>query len=300
MKEMNVQTGFTEADGHALLASGQFVYAECFTITPKFGAILRYTNAASDVSVVPTVGGPSRVTYLSRVVLIMGLRFKSNIGVEVDEQQVELAYTDGNTFQDAITWSQALRLGRLDGATIRRDRYFASAWGQPWVFGITMFAGRVSTCSKVGRQSATVNVKSDMILLDTKLPRDLYQPQCRNTWGDGAGCDLLQADFAVNTVVGASPTRSIIPWSGITEEFVMGKLFIEAGDSVTRIRTILRVEAGVHAEVIYPLDFDPIAGQNVAFYPNCRREFDRCGLYHLEPEKKYIGFPFVPVAETAV
>lgn len=300
MKTVSPQTGFTESDAEALLASGQFVYAECFTITPKFGPILRYTNAATDVTVVPIIGGPGQVTYLSRAVIIQGLRFKSTIGVEVDEQTVELAYTDGLTYQAAITWSQALRLGRLDGATIRRDRFFASAWGAPWVFGITMFAGRVSTCSKVGRQSATVNVKSDMVLLSTKMPRDLYQPQCKNTWGDGAGCDLIQDDFAVQTVVGASPTRSIIPWSGITDDYVMGKLFIEGGDSVTRIRTILRVNAGVSAEVIYPLDFDPIAGQNVVFYPNCRREFTRCGDYHAAPEEKYIGFPFVPVAETAV
>lgn len=300
MKAVNLQPGFIQADADELLASGQFVYGECFTITPKFGAVLRYTNSASDISVVPIIGGPGRVTYLSRVVIISGLRFKSTVGVEVDEQTVELAYTDGLTYQGAITWSEALRLGRLDGATVRRDRFFASAWGQPWVFGITMFAGRVSTCSKVGRQSATVNVKSDMVLLSMKMPRDLYQPQCRNTWGDGAGCDLVQDNFATQTVVGASPTRSIIPWSGITEDHVMGKLFIEGGDSVTRIRTILRVNVGVSAEVIYPLDFDPIAGQNVVFYPNCRREYARCGLYHATPAQKYIGFPFVPVAETAV
>lgn len=300
MKEKNVQPGFTEADTDALIASGQFIYAEVFTITPIFGAVMTYTNAATDVNVVPMIGGPGRVAYLSRVVIISGLRFKSSIGTEVDEQMIELAYTDGNTYQNAITWSQALRLGRLDGATIRRDRFFASAWGQPWVFGVTMFSGRVSTCSKVGRQSATVNVKSDMVLLNVKMPRDLYQPQCRNTWGDGAGCDLDQSDFAVQTTIGASPTRSIIPWAGITEEYVMGKLFVEGGDSVTRIRTILRVNAGVSAEIIYPLDFDPLAGQDVVFYPNCRREFARCPLYHAEPEKKFIGFPFVPVAETAV
>jgi len=300
VKDKNLQPGYTEEQADALLASGQFVYAECFTITPPFGAVLRYTNAASDVNVVPMIGGPGRVTYASRVVVISGLRFKSSIGTEVDEQTIELAYTDGTTFQNAITWAQALRLGRLDGATIRRDRFFAAAWGQPWVFGITMFSGRVSTCSKVGRMSATVNVKSDMVLLNVKMPRDLYQPQCKNTWGDGAGCDLVQGDFAVHTVVGASPTRSIIPWAGITDDYVMGKLFIEAGDSVTRIRTILRVNAGVSAEVIYPLDFDPIAGQDVTFYPNCRRQFDKCGDYFANPEEKFIGFPFVPVAETAV
>lgn len=300
MKPIVLQPGFTEGDADALTTTGQFVYAEAYTITPQFGEVLRYTNAQSDLNVVPVVGGPSRFTYRSKVLNIEGLRFRSSVGVEVDDQEVNLAYTDDLTYQNALTWSQALRLGRLDGATIRRDRFFASAWGAPWVYGTTMFGGRVSTCSRVGRMTATVNVKSDMVLLDVKTPADLFQPQCKNSWGDGAGCDLVQGDFAVQTTVGASPTRSIIPWTGITEEFVMGKLFIEGGDAVTRIRTILRVEVGVHAEVIYPLDFLPTVGQDVVFYPNCRREFARCGNYHAEPDKKFIGFPHVPVAETAV
>lgn len=299
MREIVLQPGFVEADAEALLATDQFVYVECFTITPQFGAVLRYTNGQSNVTVVPALGGPGMVTFYGRQVNVQGLRFRSSIGTEVDEQEVALAYPETPIFQNAITWSEALRLGRLDGATIRRDRYFASAWGAPWVFGTILFAGRVSTCTRVGRMTGTVNVKSDMVLLDVKTPRDLWAPSCKNTWGDGAGCDLLQGDFTVETTVGAAPTRSIIPWAGITDEFVMGKLFIEGGDNVTRIRTILRVDVGVSAEIIYPLDFDPAAGQDVTFYPNCRREFARCGLYHAEPDKKYIGFPFVPVAETA-
>lgn len=305
MKELVAQPGYSVADVEDLLASRQFVYAECYTITPIFGGPLRYTNVNTDVAVVPIGGGPGRVVYAANQVILKGLKFRSGVGVQVDEQNIELHYTNAPIYQAAIPWPQALQMGRLDGATVRRDRFFAprfsSANGNqnPYIGGLQMFAGRVSSLDAVGRQSATVNVKSDMVLLAPNTPRDLWQPQCKNTWGD-PGCGLDQSAFAVQTTVGASPTRNVIPWAGITDDYVMGKLYIEGGDNVTRVRTILKVNAGVSAEVIYPLDFDPLAGQDVVFYPNCRRQFDRCGNFHVTPEEHFIGFPFVPVAETAV
>lgn len=304
MKELFAQPGYSVSDVEALMASRQFVYSECYTISPIAGSPILLTSSQNDVNVVPIVGGPGRVTYISKQVILKGLRFKSGIGVQVDEQSIEMNYGAAPVYQSAISWPEALLLGRLDGATVRRDRFFAPDYGNgnpnPYIGGQQMFAGRISSLDSVGRTSASLKVKSDLVLLNVDVPRDLWQPQCKNSWGDGAGCDLDQSDFAVQTVVGAAPTRTIIPWAGIDDSFVMGKMYIEGGDNVTRIRTILNVTAGVSAEIIYPLDFDPIAGQNVVFYPNCRREFARCGDYHADPKKKFIGFPFVPVAETSV
>lgn len=298
MKTVYPQPGYVEQDLHDLLATNQFVYTECFTITPIVGSPLRYTSAQRNVTVVPVGEGPGLVTYRARELIIQGLRASMGVGIQVDEQSVELSYVDGAIFQAAATFPEALRQGRLDGATIRRDRYFAERWDTPWIAGCSMFAGRVSSLDSVGRQSATINVKSDLVLLNVQAPRDLWQPQCKHTWGD-PGCGLLQADFVTQTIVGADSTRSIIKWAGVTDDFVMGKVHIESTDNVTRIRTILRVVAGDYAELIYPLDFDPPTGADVAFYPNCRRQFDRCGDFHAAPEEHFLGFPHVPIAETA-
>ncbi len=300
MRPIYPQSGYTEADLTNLLATRQFSYAECFTITPKVGDPLRYTSWQRDVSVVPIDAGPGRVTYDSGKVLIKGLRSKTSIGVEVDQQDVTLAYPDDATlYHGYLPFSTALLQGLLDGAVIRRDRYFCESPGSPWIAGTPMFRGRVSTLNKVGRQSASMSVKSSMILLDPLVPRDLWQPLCKNTWGDSVGCDLNQGDFVVHTTLGASPSRTVLPWASVTAEYELGKVYIESSDNVTRIRTIRKVNVGVSLELIIPLDFDPIAGQDVSYYPNCRRERSRCGLYFINPEEKFLGFPLVPVAETS-
>jgi hypothetical protein len=299
MRPITPQPGFTESDLTDLLASRQFIYADCYTIIPKTGDPQRYTSAQRDVSVIP-LDDAQRRTYAAGKVLIDGLLIKTSVGVEVDEQEITLDYSDQPDYQNHMTWAQALLRGRLDGAHLRRDRFFASSWGSPWVAGVPMFLGLVSSLTAVGRQSATVSVKSDLVLLDVQMPRDLFEPNCKNTWGDDA-CGLDQSDFATAGTIGASPTRSIIPWSGSSTDFTLGKIHISSGDSVTRVRTISRADAS-YLYLSYPLDFDPVEGNNFTAYPNCRRLKDNCITYHGDPDwrTRFKGFPFVPVAETAI
>lgn len=308
MRPITPQPGYVGADVTAALESGQFVYADCFTIFPRVGSPLRYTTAQQDVSVVP-VGEVSRQTYSARSVLIRGLRVKNNLGVEVDEQEVELNYPDSLEYQGSLTWAQALLQGRLDGASIRRDRYIAERWGQGaavdtlWLGGMPMFLGLVSALNKVGRQSATVNVKSDLILLNRQAPAFLWEPNCKNTWGDTA-CGVNQGTWAeAATINGGTPSRTVIPWTGSGPEFNLGKIHIENGDSVTRVRTIARATA-TELYLAYPLDFDPVALAAFVAYPGCTRTDDAtygCPKYHgVSWVNKFKGFPFIPVAETGI
>lgn len=308
MRPITPQPGYVQADTVNVMNSGQFVYADCFTIIPKIGVSLRYTNVQQDVSVVP-VGYLMRETYVGKVVIIKGLRVKNNLGVEVDEQQVQMDYPQSIVYQAALTWPQALLQGRLDGAILRRDRYIAAKFGDGggdktlWLGGFPMFKGRVSTLDKVGRQSATVNVKSELILLNKQMPDALFEAGCQNAWGDFA-CGVNQALWAVAATVGASPTRSVIPWAGASAHYNQGKIHIENADSVTRVRTISRV-SGTNLHLAYPIDFDPLAGDIFAAYPGCTKTEDAtygCPKYHGDPawRSKIKAFPFVPVAETAL
>ncbi len=303
VREITAQPGFTDADVMAVMASSQFVYAECYTIAPLQGPVMRFTDAQQDVSVVAAFD-VNRYTYFSKQIVITGLRARSTIGVEVDEQTVNLAYSDDHLFQTYLSWPQALRLGRLDGATITRDRFVAQSWDSPWVGGFRMFSGRVSTLNAVGRSYAEVMVKSDLERLNKPMPRDLYTPVCKNVWGDER-CGVDQSTHAVISVISAGPsTRTIIPWSSSDPYFGLGKFHITNTDNVTRIRTILRATA-THLYLIYPLDFDPVAGMEFTAFPGCSRAFTGadglrgCEDYHAEPEDHFGGHPFVPVAETA-
>lgn len=303
MRPVEAQPGHTEADVEAALQSGQFVFTDCYTIEPLVGDAMRFTNAQRRVSVVP-YGEVSRAAYEANQVLITGLRIKNNLGVEVDQQTIQLDYTQSPTFQGYLTWPNALITGRLDGARVRRDRYIATEWGTTtdWLGGMPMFNGVISNLSDVGQQSATLNVKSDLVLLNMQMPRDLYEANCKNTWGDPI-CGVDQSDWAVSTTALTGSTRTKLNWAGASKHYELGKIHVENGDAVVRVRTVSRVVPGVAIYLAYPLDFDPITSQAFTIYPGCPRNMDDtygCPKYHVDWEQHFKGFPFIPVAETAI
>ncbi len=298
MRPVTSQPGYTEADLDTLLLTGQFIFADCYTIRLVDGVtILRYTTAQHSVSVVP-IDSLIRTTYLADQVLISGLRFKVGVGVEVDEQTIEVAYRSTDLVQGQ-SWPQALKLGWFDGATISRDRFFAASWSSPWVGGIPMFAGRVSTLDSVGRMEAKLKIKSALVLLNIDMPRHLWQPSCLNTLGD-LTCGVNQAAFSTTVVLSVDGTTSVLPWAAAADDYALGKVFMENFDSVTRVRTVKSVQAGVSITLSYPLDFIPVSGNQFVVFEGCDRTIARCphfGGNYLDRNRSY---PFVPVAETAV
>lgn len=301
MRSVFPQPGFVSGDVTAILATKEFVYADTFTITPLVGDPLLFTNYQQDVSVVPVYETITRKTFFAKALLISGLRMRSSIGITVDEQEISLDYgIDPIGYQATVSWPQALLQGRLDGAVVRRDRYLKATHEGPWVGGWTMFRGLVAGISKVGRSHATLKVKSELILLDTQMPRDLFEPNCKNTWGD-ANCGIVQSTYAVIGTVGAGSTRSALVWAGANATYVAGKVLIANGDSVTRVRTISRVN-GTTLELAFPLDFDPGTGLSFTAYPGCARTAAACLAYHGDPtwKTRFKGFPYIPVAEAAV
>lgn len=307
MRPITPQTGHTQQEVIDAMDSGQFVYADCYTIEPLVGIVMRYTTAQRRVTVQP-LGEVMRQNFEANEILIKGLRVRNNLGVEVDEQSLTISYPSTPIYQNYLTWPFALMTGRLDGGHIKRDRFIAKEWGTgpgrrtDWLGGFPMFRGLISTINQVGRQSATIQVKSDLVLLNTQMPQFLWEPTCKNTWGDPI-CGVDQSDWSSIETIDAPPTRSIIPWSGADQNYNQGKIHIDNGDSVVRIRTISRVDAG-NLYLSFPLDFDPFNGQQFTVYPGCPKTTDAtygCPKYHgVDWPKRFKGFPFTPVAETAL
>jgi uncharacterized phage protein (TIGR02218 family) len=297
MRAVTFQPGYILSQLQALLATRQFVVANCYTITPREGDIVRLCDVQEDVSIVEW-GQVIRQIYFARQAVISGLTSTSSVGAEVDEQEISIAYADGALFQNWRPWPEALLMGRLDGATISRDWAIAAAWGQPWMAVTRMFAGRVSELDSVGRSVATLKVKSDLERLNVQMPRDRYSLLCRNILGD-ARCGVNLPSLAVIGTVGASPTRTKLPWASAASTYAFGKIHITNGDSVTRVRTVLKAD-GANLYLTYPLDFDPIAGLEFTAYPGCSRKNDRCPDFHgVDWIKRFAGTPYIPVAETA-
>lgn len=300
MRLVTLQPGYTLADFNALLATGQFVIANCFTITANQGAVVRLTDAQEDVSIVAW-NDVNRYTYSARQVVINGLKAESIMGTQVSEQEIDIGYDANALFQNWKPWAQALLMGRLDGALISRDFAVAAAWGQPYVGVTRMFSGYVAELDSVGRTLAKVKVRSDLERLAVQMPRDLFLPRCKNVFGDfRCGVDLNA--LAVLGTVGAGATTTVIPWASSDPKYALGKLHITNSDSVTRVRTIRKADAS-NLYLTYPLDFTPAASLQFTAYPGCTRLLtgtNGCQTYHAADYQNHFGgYPFVPVAETA-
>lgn len=296
MKTITPQPGYTSGDVTALIASKLFVYADCFTIALNDGVtVLRYTSYQQDVSVVP-LDSPMRATFVAGDVLISGMKFKLQIGVSVDEQDVKLSCKPTSLI-NGTPFMLALMQGFFDGATINRDRFFAAGLGKPWMGGAPMFHGRVSTLDSVGRTEAQIKVKSQLVLLNMNMPRTLYAPNCVHTLYDSE-CTLNRNSFVAHAATTGASSSSVLAWTGATADYQLGSVYIENGAGVTEVRTIKAVDPGVSITLAYPLTFVPATGTLFNAYQGCDRTFARCTAFANTDHFK--GFRFVPAPETGV
>lgn len=282
----------------ALLATRNFIYADCFTITMTTGDIFRYTTAQVDVTTAPLSGGAD-VTWTAGTVLIEGLRSRASVGLTVDSQDAKIT-AEATQLVLGIPFITALRLGLFAGATIHRDRYYAAAWGSAWVGGMPKFHGRIGAVSDIGRLSASIKVKSDLILLDQPMPKNLQQPDCMNTLYD-TGCGLLRASFVVAGAVGAAPSSIVIPWAGALAKFGQGTITFTSGAN-NKMRRTIKQATGSALVLAFPLPVTPTAGDTFNAWPGCNRVYadasNGCAFY--ANQAKFRGLPFVPQAESAV
>lgn len=300
MRTIQPEPGYTEAEVQAVIASRQFVFVDCYTITAPNNDKIRCSNAQKDVIVTP-IGGGVKVTFTSKGVKVSGIKTVSQLGVDVDEQEAQLDFTPSMLFQ-GISLPQALLWGRFDGGSLTRDRYFAENWGggnvpTAWMGGTRMYAGKIADLDQIGRSFAKFKTRSDLGLLNINVPTTLFQPSCRNAIYD-LGCKLDRTLFQTNGLIGAGSTNNVINWAGALAKHALGTVYIETVSGVTLVRTIREVVPGVKLVLSYPLEVTPSTGQDFVVYEGCDRSFTRC--QELNNEVNFRGYPFVPTEETSL
>lgn len=295
MKPVTAQPGYTAADLIALLATKRFTWIDAYTFINKDGVTLCYSTAKRNIQVTNPVAGGPPVVYTSREVKVSGLDVDVSVGVEVDEQEMKLDYSPTQNYQ-GLPFSQALMNGKFDGGVVRRDRYFRADWDSPVIAGVPMFVGNVSTLDKVGRSESTMKVKSDCTVFELQMPHKVYTPGCLHVFGD-PGCGIDRTAFSTSGTTLAGSTDSIINWAGATELMAKGTIQILDLGGATEIRTIDDVVVGSQLLLSSPLDFEPAVGTSFVAIQGCLRTYAACGTY--ANTANYLGFPFVPVAETA-
>jgi uncharacterized phage protein (TIGR02218 family) len=272
----------------------QAIVADCYTFTLRTGLILTYTNADLPV----TLNGH---VYAANAVLVDGLKFKCAAGLEVDQQQITLSARATDTV-GGIPFLQALRNGLFDGCEIQRERAFLNSWSladtaNP-IGSVILFKGRIGTIDNVGRTTAQITVNSDLVLLDLKMPRNVYSPACQHVLYD-SGCGLVKSAFGTAGTVGAGSTGSVINWSGASTNFNQGTITFSSGVNAGVTANVKSAVAGVSLTLSYPLLNAPSAGDAFTAYFGCDHTQFTC-TNKFNNLANFRGFPYIPAPTFAV
>ncbi len=286
----------------ALLASNQFDMADLFTLTTVTGETVRYTDYDTDISVARfSVSGSTwtqtgQDIYSSTGPLLSRGKTKLSVGVEVDELDVTIAANSTHLLMGRPI-IQVAHNGGLDGARIKLERAIMPTLGNASAGAVWMFEGRVSEI-EVMRNTANLKVKSDLELLNLKMPRNVYQAGCLNSWGD-TGCGIDKAAWAVSGVVQSALLGSI--QTNLTQAdgyFELGKIVFNSGANAGVVRTV-KVHQSGQITFAYPLRTPAAVGDTFTIYPGCNGTKATC-TNKFSNLSRFRGLPYIPVAETAV
>jgi uncharacterized phage protein (TIGR02218 family) len=267
----------------------QALVADCFTFTLRSGLILAYTNA--DVSI--SLNG---FVYAANSILVDGLKFKCDIGLSVDQQQITIAAKTTDTI-GGIPFLQAVGNGILDGAGIQRERAFLSSWTGTPIGSVVLFKGRVGAVDNVGRTTAQITVNSDLVLLDIDMPRNLYSPNCQHVLYD-SGCALVKNAHGASGAVAAGSTNSIIVWAGALGAYAQGSITFSSGPN-TGVTANVKSATRSALTLSYPLPHAPSAGDVFTIYQGCDHTAATCQS-KFNNLANFRGFPYVPPPSYAV
>lgn len=275
-----------------LNSSTQFVMADLFTFTLASGIVLRYTSADIDI---PYAGS----IYSARGPLFKRGQVRTVLGLEVDTLDITVyaSVNDDTHLLSGLPFIPAALQGALDGASVELRRAFMSDWSQPPVGAVVLFSGRVSDMSGK-RSELNFNVKSDLELLNTKLPRNIYQAGCLHTLYD-TGCGASKTSRLVSASVASSEgagrlINTYLPHP--TGWFDQGVLTFTSGPNAGVQRTVKSFNGGVFHFAL-PLPNTSVAGDGFQVYPGCDKTQGTCQS-KFNNLARFRGFPYVPAPET--
>lgn len=282
-----------------ILTQRRFNIAELYTFTFRTGI----KNYFTDLDIPIVYGGQ---TYQANQLRLEGLKYKLAPGFQVDEQDLKITAFPGETLGGASFFS-GVESGLLDGAYLTRARafWFANtgiAWQDykaPPIQVVTLFTGRVSVISKIGRTTVELKLKSPLSLLDTEMPRNFYSPGCIWTLYD-TGCTINRASFTNSFTVltathqSVNPTGAVAPITGgdTLPYYAQGRLLFTSGVN-TGIQVSIGSNDGVTFFLTYPLTTPPAPGDTFTASAGCSKKFETCESKFAN-RANFRGFPKVP------
>jgi uncharacterized phage protein (TIGR02218 family) len=281
---------------------GPLVWADLFTITfpgdtPTY---LRYTSHDQPI----TYDGK---TWALGPLIARGST-KLSIGVSVDTLDVTITGRATDTINGVPLMSFIAR-GGLDGARLTLERVFAANWSTAPAGTVLLFSGRISEVD-MDRYEARLTIRSDLEVLDVKVPRNLYQPGCLNTLFDNT-CGLARTAHTV-TRTASGPTGStqrqfnytrVHAHDGTASYYGLGVVKFLTGANAGISRTV-KVHSVVDAsnaalQAIAPWPFAVASGDTFTLSPGCDKTKATC-TSKFANVIRFRGTPYIPVPETVV
>ena len=294
-----MKTAYWETSTGALLSmlnsanSSLLFFVDCYTITLSGGGVLQYCENEVAVTF-------NNRTFAAGPTIERGST-STTVGVQVDTLDITFG-ADSTTLVNGAPLLSFIAGGGMDGAHITLERVFAPAPNQNWVGSLLLFVGRVGPIN-MNRYSADIQVLSDLELLTSMVPRNVYQLACGNTLYDGA-CGLKSAAFQVSgqAITASDATQAYFGTNFGTayadNYFQLGVIKMTSGSNAGVSRTI-KVQSGAEIGVIHPWP-EPISiADTFTIYPGCDKTMTTCNT-KFNNLVRFRGFPFVPAPETAV
>lgn len=275
----------------ALLNSSRFHIADVYTITLANGTVLRWSAMdraiayGSDVWVL----GPLIDRGTTRLVR----------GVEVGTLTLTIRPRAVDTLL-GMPLAHFIARGGFDGARVLLQRAYAADARAPIVGLVDWFLG-LAGAAEGGRSGFTLPVNSYLIKLNTKMPRQVYQPSCGRQLYD-AGCGVLRATYTTAGAItdGAAGRLAFdTNLAAAGNYYDQGVLTFTAGANAGVSRTVKSHSAGGGLVLLYPLPVAPGNGDAFEIYPGCDKTRGAGGCARFSNEARFRGFEYVPAAETA-
>lgn len=276
-----------------LNSSTQFLMTDLFAFTLASGTVLRYTTADKTIVFASN-------TYSCKGPLITRGRVRVVRGLEVDTLDLNVMAKYDNPYHtiDGDPFVSASIAGALDGAKVLLEKAFLTSWDLEPIGTVVLFSGRVSDVSGSGTK-LRVNVKSDIELLNTKLPRNLYQASCVHTVYD-TGCAVTKSAHTVmGAVTGNDGTGQWLQSdrTDIDAWFDQGVITFITGLNAGLKRTVKAYSSGEFSFAL-PLPNAPQVGDTFSVFPGCDKTQSTCQS-KFDNLLRFRGYPYIPIAETA-
>lgn len=264
---------------------------DLYTFELSGGSILRYTSAEVDVL------ADGHLYYGRNAPIFERGRIRTVRGVEVDDLDVSV-YAGTQHTVNGVPWKEAIATGALDGAWLTLSYAFSAEPGEPIVGVMPAFIGRIAD-TETFTSGGRLKVRSALELLDSMVPRDLYQPGCLNILFD-TGCAVARAAYQASATVATGSGQSVLlcNLTAADDYYALGEILFTGGANAGVRRTVRAYITG-QVSLSYPLPKPVTVGDTFTAWPGCDGRQDTCSG-KFSNQARFRAFPFVPVPETAV